>query len=107
MSHELERASYDAMTNPALEREQEWLRSTVGKNGKKKEEPHWMGSAENSNPQTQKVVNVRSIARATSNCISPLRDVGPGTNRAFWGRRVYHYSGESSEGNRYITDSQL
>lgn len=105
MSHELDKATFESMTKP-LEREREWLRSndpskcsTSSKDGKK--ERTWILDVENRDPQ------VRSIARASADCISPLKEVGPGTNRAFWGRRLYHYSGANSEGNRYITESQL
>lgn len=66
--------------------------------------PRWPGTE---NASANRKWKVHTLARESKGEISPLRPVGPGTARGFWGRRQVHYSGESSEGNRFITAHDL
>lgn len=54
-----------------------------------------------------KALKVVPIASERKEVLSPLAKVGPGTTRATYHRRVVKYGGSSSEGNRFVNNSDL
>lgn len=97
--------AHDLMTSQVLEREQRWLKAVAKQEPATGKAPaKWPGGENAAHNGKWKVRTLESEPRSV---VSPLKEVGPGTTRAFWGRRHVHYSGDSSEGNRFITGSEL
>lgn len=82
-----------------LSKEATWLDENLKKGPK---EQKWPGVVDQGGK-----MRVRSLERECKSSISPLRPVGPGTERAKFQKRLWEYSGSNSEGNRFVSNDDL
>ena len=86
-----------------MRKESAWLSKTIEESENK--ENHWPGAPDQA--KGNKAMRVTPLMRETKSEMSPLKPVGPGTERATFHRRVIRYRGVSSEGNRFVNNSDL